>query len=70
VERDPDKVTSRQEFAEYVRALSADELAVRENPTTPRFLEALSRWIEDWPEPLEPSWATLAIALTAASIYE
>jgi hypothetical protein len=66
----PEAVESRQDFVDFVRALSNADDGRWENPSTDRFLEALSAWVSDTAEPLEPSWRSFAIILTAATMYE
>lgn len=79
---DPREVTSRLELAQFVRAL-ADEVAANandhvENPTTDRYLEALSAWVNDsgheaagWPLTSDPPrWSDIAAMLAAAVVYE
>ena len=43
-----------------------------ENPTLPRYLEAMRAWLEamDRQQPLEPSWELISRMLRAAKIYE
>jgi hypothetical protein len=82
VERDQ-PVTSRQDVQRVIAQLRAD-LAGRgsrewENPTLPRFLEALEAVLDGLPgrlawqgktEPAQPDWALLADLLVAATGYE
>lgn len=43
-----------------------------ENPTLPRYLDAMKAWLEasHRKEPREPSWDLIVDMLTAAKIYE
>lgn len=79
---DAREVTNRLELARFVREL-ADEVAADaddhvENPTTDRYLEALSAWVEDseqdaagWPLTSDPPrWSDIAAMLAAAVVYE
>jgi hypothetical protein len=75
--RDTESVQSLEDFAVFVRRLSAEPRALAENPTTDRYLEALATWIEDSflipmhrAERPEPSWSAFAEMLTAATVYE
>jgi hypothetical protein len=77
-----EQVSTREELAAFVRELHA-ELAANpdewENATLDRFLEALSRVIDDmdgWfanrgePVPNQPTWRLVAESLDAARVYE
>jgi hypothetical protein len=77
-----DTVVTVADLADLVAAL-ADDLARNpeawENPTLPRFLDALSVWLRDQEHshvargepPLDPpTWRSLGAALLAARIYE
>ncbi len=76
------RVDSRAALATFVRVLLSDLERGEvpwENATLPRYLEALSRWLEDMdgyylgrgePVPEQPSWRTLADILMAATMYE
>jgi hypothetical protein len=75
-------VTSREELVAFVEALRdeyRDDPAAWENNNLSRFLDALAAWVADspgyWanmelPEPEQPDWAWVALALRAASGYE
>jgi hypothetical protein len=62
-------VQTRDDFIDFVRALSAEDPAAWENVHTGRFLEALAAWVDD-SDPAEPSWRSFAITLRAATTYE
>jgi hypothetical protein len=76
------RVDSPAALAGFVRALLNDLEQGGdswENATLQRYLEALSRWVEDMdgyylgrgePVPEQPSWRTLADILMAATMYE
>jgi hypothetical protein len=79
---DTGRVHSREDLAQFVRAL-AKELRERpeawQNPDLDSFLEAMSAWIEDMDGyyrnrgesvPSRPEWRTLAEILAAARVYE
>ncbi len=77
-----DAVESREDFVLFVQALSSD-LAENphnwENPTLPRYLDAMASWVPSLdrfyenggePVPEQPTWNLLAQVLYAARIYE
>ncbi|MEU6841410.1 hypothetical protein ABZ930_05980 [Streptomyces sp. NPDC046716] len=78
----PEGVNSRDDLAAFVRALHrnhAEDGSSWENPDLPRFLEALSAWIDDadgWYRnsgcevPADGDWRFFARALMAATVYE
>jgi hypothetical protein len=63
-------VETRVDFIKFVRALSAEDSAGWENPTTSHFLESLAAWVEDTDLVPEPSWRSFAMILNAATFYE
>ena len=77
-----DAVQTREDFADFVLALSRDNVTFPddwENNTLDRYLFALCRWVDGMDGyfknigeevPTEPSWKFMAIALYAAKIYE
>lgn len=79
---DPESVRTREDFVRYVAALAEsarNEPDTWENANLPSYLEAASAWAADLdgffrnrgestPEP--PTWATFAMILAAARIYE
>ncbi len=77
-----DSVQTREDLAEFVRALHQESLtngSAWENSTLERFLEALAAWISDMdgyfknqgvPEPNQPDWHLVGQMLFAATIYE
>jgi hypothetical protein len=79
---DAEAVNSREELVSYIQRISAAIAGGKEveNATLDRFLEALSRWIEDCPGFFRntgyelpgdaSSWPFVAHALSAALIYE
>jgi hypothetical protein len=67
---DPETVSSKAEFVEFVRWLRESGAAEDENPTTDRFLDALAAWVEDSAQVGEPSWRSFAVILAAAATYE
>ena len=81
--RDPDTVSSRHDFVEYVASLLSDfkqNGQQWENQTLENFLEAVSGYAEDVPgylanthsrvDPEKPSWQLFAIILAGAHCYE
>lgn len=76
----PDAVQSRADLIAFVRALAKHCQSTEvENPTTPRYLEALAAWTEDMNGffinsgrviQSEPSWSLFAHILLAATMYE
>jgi hypothetical protein len=80
---DPMEVRSRADLAAFVTELLSD-LERRpggwENVTLARFLDALSRYLEDLPgwcrnvtpetDPEEAQWRLFAVALAGATVYE
>lgn len=81
-EFDPKAVTSRVELAEFAarlaQAVGTDLEDEVENPTTDRYLEALSAWVRDsgheaarWPLTADPPrWSDIAQILLAGVFYE
>ncbi|MBM7117747.1 DUF7660 family protein [Archangium primigenium] len=79
---DPRDVQSREDLARFVRGLAQaleQHPEAWENATLPRFLEAMSAWIEDMDGyyqnqgaavPTRPEWRTFAEILSAARVYE
>ena len=79
---DYEMVSTREDLAAFVHRMYLDFAAAPhkwENQTLDRFLEALSAWISAspnmWanhglPEPEQPDWAWVALALSAARYYE
>jgi len=68
-----DGVRSRADLARFVAALGADLRDAPdgwENPTLPRFLDAMARWLEDVERTGTPTWADLAETLFAGRGYE
>jgi hypothetical protein len=77
-----DSVNSREDFVEFVNALSKDlhdNPASWENSTLERFLGAMSAWVEDMegyylnqgkPVPQQLDWNVLSDILMAARMYE
>jgi hypothetical protein len=63
-------VTSRADFAQFVRALSEADESGWENPRTAQYLECLAAWVEDWPEELHQTWSDFAKIIVAATTYE
>lgn len=75
-------VKTRDDLAAFISELRADLESGEgdwENPSLPRFLEALEAWATDLPgyfanrgEPVpeEPSWSLIAMLLLAAKYYE
>lgn len=75
-------VQTHHDLAQFVRDLLREYRAdadAWENTTLPDFLEAMSAWIDDmdgWyanrgeAMPDQPSWATFAQILGAATVYE
>ena len=68
------EVKSREEFAEFVKALAVDyqsSIAEWENVSVPDFLEALGAWVKDRDVSASPdAWGVMAQLLYAGSRYE
>jgi hypothetical protein len=79
---EPSAVAHRDELVAFIAALRDEHRAepdAWENNDLSRFLSALAAWIDDspgyWtnqgrPEPEQPDWAWVALALRAATQYE
>lgn len=68
-----DGVRSRADLARFVEALArdlADAPDGWENPSLPRYLDAMARWLEDVERTGQPTWSDLAEVLFAARGYE
>lgn len=79
---DNDTIRTREDFAEFVKAVSRD---LRDNPTSwsntslQSYLEALAAWVDDMDGyysnrgrliPEQPDWPIVADMLMAARVYE
>ncbi|HEY6890706.1 MAG TPA: hypothetical protein VI300_23080 [Solirubrobacter sp.] len=79
---EPDDVLSRRQLVAFINSLREEHRADPggwENSDLERFLEALGAWVDDspgyWenlrrPEPEQPDWTWVALALRAATGYE
>lgn len=80
---DPEDVTSREQFSDFVASLLRDlhdNSREWENPTLELFLEAAAGYALDVPgalknarsriDPEKPSWELFALILAGARIYE
>ena len=72
-----DAIETRADLARFVLMLSRDAEARPEeweNPSLPRFLEAMAAWIGDTEDAARgstrPRWRTFAEMLLAARVYE
>jgi hypothetical protein len=76
------KISSREDFVDFVHALICDleeNYNDWENPSLERYLDALAAWVKDMdgyyqnrgePMPQQPNWRMLGEILAAARMYE
>jgi len=79
---DVPKIESKEDLAVFVENLRDNFLRSRfewENPTVDRYLDAMAAWVRSMdnyyknagePQPIQPTWQTMADILAAAKIYE
>ena len=66
-------LSTKEEVVQFIARLRADLDANKagwENPSLPRYLEAMQAYLNDTPPSDEPKWRTIANVLLAASLYE